>query len=104
MPDTRLILIEGFPGAGKSTTTQHIGKMLQQRGTACRWYLEEDESNPIACLDFEIKGLPEKMIPLWTSFVEGALPESTGTLPWIPSKPKRGTLDRRWGVVMNGEI
>jgi predicted transcriptional regulator of viral defense system len=34
----------------------------------------------------------------------GALPESTGTIPWIPSKPKRGTLDRRWGVVMNGEI
>jgi hypothetical protein len=32
---------------------------------------------------------------------ESGLPQSTGSIPWIPSKPKRGTLDRRWGVVMN---
>jgi hypothetical protein len=36
--------------------------------------------------------------------LKGALPESTGTIPWIPTKPKRGTLDPRWGVVINGEI
>jgi predicted transcriptional regulator of viral defense system len=36
--------------------------------------------------------------------LDDALTQSTGTIPWIPSKPKRGTLDRRWGVVMNGEI
>jgi predicted transcriptional regulator of viral defense system len=33
-----------------------------------------------------------------------ALTESTGTIPWIPTKPKRGTLNRRWGLIMNGEI
>lgn len=38
------------------------------------------------------------------SKLDGALPQSTGSIPWIPSQPKRGTLDRRWGVVMNGEI
>ena len=80
MPDTRLISVEGFPGAGKSTTTQHIGKKLQQRGIACRWYLEDDESNPIDCIDLEIKGLPEKMIPLWSRFVEQALQESSITV------------------------
>ncbi len=36
--------------------------------------------------------------------LENALPESSGTIPWIPNKPKRGTLNRRWGVIMNGEI
>jgi hypothetical protein len=36
--------------------------------------------------------------------LEDALPDSTGTIPWIPTKPKRGTLNRRWGVIMNGEI
>jgi len=36
--------------------------------------------------------------------LESALPESTGTIPWIPTRPKRGTLDRRWGLIMNGEI
>jgi predicted transcriptional regulator of viral defense system len=36
--------------------------------------------------------------------LEEALPESTGTIPWIPTKPKRGTLDRRWKMIMNGEV
>lgn len=36
--------------------------------------------------------------------LEEALPESTGTIPWIPTKPKRGTVNRRWGLVVNGEI
>lgn len=33
-----------------------------------------------------------------------ALPETSGTIPWIPTLPKRGTLSRRWGLIMNGEI
>lgn len=33
--------------------------------------------------------------------LEDALPESSGTIPWIPTRPKRGTLNARWGVVMN---
>ena len=36
--------------------------------------------------------------------LEDALPDSTGTIPWIPTMAKRGTLNRRWGVIMNGEI
>jgi predicted transcriptional regulator of viral defense system len=36
--------------------------------------------------------------------LEDALPESTGTIPWIPTQPKRGTLDRRWRLIMNGEV
>lgn len=80
MLDTRLILIEGFPGAGKSTTTRYLGERLRQRGAACRWYLEEDTPHPIDCNGFAIKGLTEKMIPLWTSFARQALQEPTVTL------------------------
>lgn len=36
--------------------------------------------------------------------LESALPESTSTIPWIPTRPKRGTLNRPWGLIMNGEI
>ncbi len=36
--------------------------------------------------------------------LEDALPESTGTIPWIPTKPKRGTLNRRWRLIMNDEM
>lgn len=31
------------------------------------------------------------------------LPQSTGLIPWIPTSPKRGRINRRWGVVVNGE-
>lgn len=33
-----------------------------------------------------------------------ALADTTSTIPWIPTLPKRGTLDRRWGVIVNGEV
>ncbi len=33
--------------------------------------------------------------------LEKALPPSSGTIPWIPTYPKRGTVSRRWGVVIN---
>jgi len=54
---TKLILIEGLPGAGKSTTTTHLGSFPQRGGRACRWYLEEDDPHPIACLDFRLENL-----------------------------------------------
>lgn len=33
--------------------------------------------------------------------LERVLKPTTGLIPWIPTKPKRGKLDRRWGVVLN---
>ena len=33
--------------------------------------------------------------------LERALPSSSSMIPWIPTKPKRGTTNRRWGVVLN---
>ena len=35
--------------------------------------------------------------------LERKLPKSSGLIPWIPTMPKRGTINRRWGVVVNGE-
>lgn len=34
--------------------------------------------------------------------VEKALKPTTSLIPWIPSRPKRGRVDRRWGIVWNG--
>jgi predicted transcriptional regulator of viral defense system len=33
--------------------------------------------------------------------IEKALRPSSSVIPWIPTRPKRGTTDRRWGVVVN---
>jgi len=33
--------------------------------------------------------------------LERSLKPTTSLIPWIPNKPKRGTVNRRWGVVIN---
>jgi len=33
--------------------------------------------------------------------LDDALPKTSSPIPWIPTKPKRGTMNRRWGVVIN---
>jgi hypothetical protein len=80
MLDTKLILIEGLPGSGKSTTTGYLRAALQRNGFDCRQYLEEDDPHPIPGLDFELKGLSGKVIPLWEAFVEQATQEPAITI------------------------
>lgn len=36
--------------------------------------------------------------------LEQKLTRSSGLIPWIPTRPKRGTIDRRWGVVWNDRL
>jgi predicted transcriptional regulator of viral defense system len=45
----------------------------------------------------EIKGIEEGLLRK----LEESLEPSTSLIPWIPTKPKRGTINRRWGVVLN---
>jgi hypothetical protein len=78
--NTKLILIEGLPGSGKSTSTEHLGTILQQKGITCRSFQEDDDPHPVNCLDYEIKGLTERMVPLWTNFVQHALQEPIVTI------------------------
>jgi predicted transcriptional regulator of viral defense system len=33
--------------------------------------------------------------------LEKALPKTSSPIPWIPTKPKRGAINRRWSVVIN---
>ena len=73
MLNTKLILIEGLLGSGKSTTAEHLGTFLQQQGIDGRWYLEEDDPHPIPCFDLKLANLTQEWIPLWHSFTERAL-------------------------------
>jgi predicted transcriptional regulator of viral defense system len=36
--------------------------------------------------------------------LERVLERTGGLIPWIPVRPKRGLVSRRWGVVANGEL
>ena len=88
--NTKLILIEGIPGAGKTTSCEHLGRRLQQQDIACRWYLEEDDPHPIDCSNFKLKDLAKKLPPLWLAFVENTLRENIVTI--IESRLWQNTL------------
>jgi predicted transcriptional regulator of viral defense system len=46
----------------------------------------------------EREGAPSKALRT----LESALRASTGLIPWNPAAPKRGRIERRWGVIVNG--
>jgi predicted transcriptional regulator of viral defense system len=43
----------------------------------------------------------EGVSPRVTGRLQRSLAPTTATIPWVPTRPKRGKLDRRWGVVWN---
>jgi thymidylate kinase len=47
MIDTKLVLIEGIPGSGKSTTATRVSDLILKSGIQCKCYLEWSEDNPI---------------------------------------------------------
>lgn len=46
----------------------------------------------------EMEGVEEALLRK----IERELPQTTAEIPWCPTRAKRGTIDRRWGVVVNG--
>ena len=45
--ETRLILIEGLPGSGKTTTAEWICEWLRETGAAAEWFLETLHDHPV---------------------------------------------------------
>ena len=58
--DGKLILVEGLPGSGKSSTAQFICDQLQRNGHRARWYYEDETPHPVAAP----RGLRERMVEL----------------------------------------
>ncbi|RAV09190.1 DNA/RNA helicase domain-containing protein [Paenibacillus contaminans] len=51
MQNTKLIMIEGIPGSGKSTTAQRISHILQRKGGNLKWWYEEEQGHPVYIYD-----------------------------------------------------
>ena len=52
MINTKLILLEGLPGSGKSTTGQWLTERLQRNGVKVRWLQEAELSHPLWWYDY----------------------------------------------------
>ncbi|WP_422485687.1 hypothetical protein [Gudongella sp. DL1XJH-153] len=48
MIKTKLILIDGITGSGKSTTAQFLAGQLRLNGIKAKWYHETEDSHPLA--------------------------------------------------------
>jgi hypothetical protein len=46
--DARIILVEGFPGCGKSTTAQWLARQLRAAGRSAEWFYEQQRPHPMA--------------------------------------------------------
>lgn len=75
MIDTRLILIEGILGSGKSTTAAYLTDRMKKCGRRCRWFHEYAGDNPIRV---DVRGgfegtdpwdEPDKTLPQWKALV-----------------------------------
>jgi thymidylate kinase len=44
---TRLVLFEGLPGSGKSSTAQAVERRLRDCGVPARWWYEEEKGHPV---------------------------------------------------------
>lgn len=47
MLNTKLILIDGITGSGKSTTAQFLANQLKKNGVKVKWYHEEETKHPL---------------------------------------------------------
>src|SRR5262245_45203871 len=86
MTPTNLILVDGIPGSGKSSTVNRLGLHLRKLGYNARWFFEDDADHPIypsrdgrpgagaAGKDPEDFGTRERIIRRWkdlTSSLQG---------------------------------
>ncbi|MFO7681223.1 MAG: hypothetical protein R6X34_14340, partial [Chloroflexota bacterium] len=75
MAKTKLILVEGVPGSGKTTTAVFIAEWLQKRGVETAVFLEGNLDHPadfesVACLDAAELAVLKAQFPDYIDFLE----------------------------------
>lgn len=73
MLTTRLILVDGLPGSGKSTTAQFIALQLQRHHFPARWFYEDEEPHPIHFWEADDRAdFARRNLNAWQSFAAAA--------------------------------
>lgn len=71
---SRLILVDGLPGAGKSSTAQFLALQFQRQQIPARWFYELDHNHPVHAFHVWSRKGPEAFIDAslrkWAAFVQ----------------------------------
>ena len=51
MINTKLILVDGITGSGKSTTAHFIARQMEKNGIKVKWYYEVEKDHPLLEID-----------------------------------------------------
>lgn len=67
----KLVLVEGLPGSGKSTTSHLLSLHLERHGRAVRWYWENETPHPVVTSEAMRQALAGRELP--DGFLDGVL-------------------------------
>lgn len=72
--DNKLILVDGLPGSGKTTTCQWLNRVLKENSISSQWYYELAHNHPIKMNKEENSkstiGVIGKSLSLWSDLTE----------------------------------
>ena len=51
MIKTKLILVDGISGSGKSTTAHFIHRQIEKNGIKVKWFYEQEDNHPLLLVD-----------------------------------------------------
>jgi thymidylate kinase len=77
MIDTRLILIEGIPGTGKSTTAQWLAHEMVKRSIDSDWFMDEHRDHPVNVSARTTDEFVQNTLENWTNFADKQLLENS---------------------------
>ncbi len=107
-------MIEGVPGAGKTTVAQQLADHLISRGRPARWWLEEAKDHPVMPASLRktsgSPGFEQRCIDGWASFltreagdliVEGAAFQNAVRFMFAQGLPEASVITywRRWEAI-----
>jgi hypothetical protein len=83
---SRLIFVEGFPGAGTSTTAQFLGRRFARGGGRVRWIYEGEVPNPLvhsqpAGGDQSWEQFADRRVARWRTFAAAAGDQDVTLIP-----------------------
>ncbi len=106
MRDTKLILLDGLPGSGKSTTAEYLAARIRQCGSAVRLLMEVQEDHPLNVggplhpagettgealfARYTTESYVEESLRRWEKFV--SLAETVGTVHVVESYPYQNSV------------